>query len=317
MENIDRNTIHTICRNSNWSEVGVENALKENVYNNALQWQKFLKLFFMSLGVCFVTLGVIFFFAFNWADLNKFAKLGLVASLIIATTLFALFSRLNEAIKNIILTGAAVLVGVLFSVFGQIYQTGANAYDFFLGWTVFIVLWVFVANFAPLWLLFLGLLNTTLYFYSQQVAHNWSYNSIIFLLVALNLLFLVAALSISKFNTSLKSPNWFTNIITLACVSLATVGISIGIFDEKHPEFYALLTLTAVFYSIGFLYGLRKKNLFYLSIIPFSLINIACAELIKISSSQSMILLITLFIIISVTLLIKFLLDTQKKWGNG
>ena len=174
MENIDRHTIHIISRNSNWSEKGVEDALKENVYNNALQWQKFLKLFFMGLGVCFVTLGVIFFFAFNWADLNKFVKLGLVASLIIATTLFALFSKLNETLKDIVLTGAAVLVGVLFSVFGQIYQTGANAYDFFLGWTVFIALWVFVANFAPLWLLFLGLLNLLINFQTRNCSQRQS-----------------------------------------------------------------------------------------------------------------------------------------------
>ena len=113
-------------------------------------WQKFFRLFFISLGVGFTVSGIVFFFAYNWADLNKFIKIGLIEALIITTISLVLFLRININTRNIILTGASVLVGVLFAVFGQIYQTGANAYDFFLVWTIFVTLWV-VGNYsAPL-----------------------------------------------------------------------------------------------------------------------------------------------------------------------
>ena len=155
MTKIDREDIHIIGRHSNWKQESIDTLLKQEIYSNQIAWQKFLKLFFISLGVGFTTAGILFFFAYNWADLHKFVKIGLVEGLITTTTLIVLFSKLNSDIKNIILTGASILVGVLFAVFGQIYQTGANAYDFFLGWTVFITLWVAISNFAPLWFIFI------------------------------------------------------------------------------------------------------------------------------------------------------------------
>ena len=174
MTKIEREDIQIISRHSNWSEESIDKVLKQEIYSNKESWQKFLRLFFISLGISFTTAGIIFFFAYNWTDLHKFIKIGLIESLIVITTLIVLISKISLDIKNIILTGTSILVGVLFAVFGQIYQTGANAYDFFLGWTMFIALWVAISNFAPLWLVFIVLINTTLILYSQQVAHNWS-----------------------------------------------------------------------------------------------------------------------------------------------
>ena len=58
-------------------EQDIEQTLKTHVYHDPSSWLRFLKLFFMSLGVGFTTAGIIFFFAYNWADLHKFVKLGL------------------------------------------------------------------------------------------------------------------------------------------------------------------------------------------------------------------------------------------------
>ena len=143
---IQREDIHIISRHSNLTEQAIERVLKENVYNDKEMWKKFLRLFFITLGIGFTTAGIIFFFAYNWADLNKFIKLGLTEVLIIATTIIVLLPKIKSSTRNIILTGSSFLVGVLFAVFGQIYQTGADAYDFFSAWTVFITLWV-----ANLW----------------------------------------------------------------------------------------------------------------------------------------------------------------------
>ena len=174
MAKIKREDIEIICRHSNWSEKSISKILKKKIYNDVKAWKKFLRLFFISLGVCFTTAGIIFFFAYNWADLHKFIKIGLIEVLIVITTLIILFAKIKLDIKNILLTGASILVGILIAVFGQIYQTGANAYDFFLGWSLFITLWVIISNFALLWLVYITLINTTLILYSQQVANDWS-----------------------------------------------------------------------------------------------------------------------------------------------
>jgi len=316
MTKIEREDIQIISRHSNWSEESIDKILKQEIYSNKESWQKFLRLFFISLGVSFTTAGIIFFFAYNWADLHKFIKIGLIEGLIVITTLIVLISKISLDIKNILLTGASILVGVLFAVFGQIYQTGANAYDFFLGWTMFIALWVAISNFAPLWLVFITLINTTLILYSQQVAHDWSEVFEFTLLFLINLLFLIIALVSKKTTKEIKPPIWFTNLIALASVSFSTIGISLGIFDQKQTPFFVLIVITSILYALGIKYGLKVKSGFYLSIIPFSIIVIISAFLIKLSDDAGMFFIISLFIIASVTFVIKNLINLQKKWIN-
>jgi len=316
MTKINREDIQIISRHSNWSEKSIDKLLKQEIYSNKESWQKFLKLFFISLGVGFTTAGIIFFFAYNWADLHKFIKIGLIEAIIIATTFGVLFTKLSLDVKNILLTGASILVGVLFAVFGQIYQTGANAYDFFLGWTLSIALWAIISNFAPLWLIFITLINTTLVLYANQVAHDWSGVFVFTLLFIINVLFLIVALIGQKKSKNLKIPDWFTNILALASVSISTIGISYGIFDHRQKHLFILIALATIMYVLGFLYGLKMKSGFYLSIIYFSIIIIISSFLIHLSNSETMFLFISLFIIVSVTFAIKNLIKLQKEWKN-
>jgi uncharacterized membrane protein len=317
MSKISRDDIYIISQNSNWSKEGVSTILNKIVYNSSADWKQFLRLFFMSLGVVFSIAGIIFFFAYNWASLHKFVKIGLIEGLVIIATLVALLPNLNKLIKNLALTSAAMLVGVLFAVFGQIYQTGANAYDFFLGWTLFITLWVLISNFAPLWLIYLTLINTTLILYAQQVAHDWSFAYITLLLFILNTSFLIFFIFLGKKISNISIPNWFTNIIALAAVFVTTIGISTGIFNSYESSFAVLILSTIIVFGLGVVYSLKVKSVFYISIIAFSLIVIISALLMKLSNEYFMFLFVTLFIIASVTLVIKNLIDLQKKWSNG
>jgi uncharacterized membrane protein len=282
------------------------------VYNDKKAWQKFFQLLFISLGISFAVSGIVFFFAYNWADLHKFAKMGMAQGLIIVATIFALLPKINLNIRNIILTGATVLVGVLFAVYGQIYQTGANAYDFFLGWTVFVTLWVAISNFAPLWLIYMVLINTTFILYSQQVAKDWSEIFIFSSLFIFNAIVLISAIALSNRKNEINIPNWFLNIVALSCIIYATIGIIIGIFDYESSFLFLLLTTITTF-ALGIWYGLKTKSGFYLSAIPFSLVIIVSALLFK---ELGMFLFVSLFVIGSVTLIIKMLIDFQKKWKD-
>lgn len=316
MTKIQREDIHIITKHSNWSEKSIDHILKKDIYNDRDSWHKFLKLFLISLGVGFTTAGIIFFFAYNWANLHKFIKIGLIESLIIVLTLIILYSRINLNTKNILLTGVSVLAGVLFAVFGQIYQTGANAYDFFLGWTVFITIWVLISNFAPLWLIYITLINTTIILYWQQVAHDWSIIFIFTLLILINFLFLIYSLFAHKINNDFKFPNWFTNLLALFTVCLSTIGIIYNIFEYRESTISTLILIVTTLYITGISYGLKQKKAFYLLIIPFSIIIIISAFLIKLSNNEGMFFFISLFVIGSVTFVIKNLINLQKKWTN-
>jgi len=111
-------------------------------------------------------------------------------------------------------------------------------------------------------------------------------------------------------------PSWFQQLIALVTVACSTIGISAGVFEEIEPSFSVLLLLTILFYGVGIWYGLKTKSLFYLSIISFSVIIMLSAALLGISEEASMLFAIGVFIVTSITLLIKILLNYQKKWAS-
>jgi uncharacterized membrane protein len=316
MNRIKREDIYIISRYSNLGARGADRALKENGYNNSTAWQKFIRILFMGAGTGFLVAGIVFFFAYNWASLHRFVKIGLAQGLVIATIIPVLLPKIDQQIRNIMLTGASVVVGALFAVFGQVYQTGANAYDFFLAWTVFITVWVAVSGFAPLWVLYLVLVNTTFYLYAQQVAGNWSFVFVCTVLFFFHAIILLGGMLYTGYSKKGHIPQWFLHLVALACITYATLGIISGIFDESTAAFPVLVLTTIVLFALGIRHALQVKSSFFLSVIPFSVIIILSALLFEISGEVPMFLAVTLFIITSVTLVIRNLLYLQKKWSN-
>jgi len=68
---------------------------RQPMYADKKQWKQFLSIFLLAAGVGFTVAGIIFFFAYNWEDLPKFAKLGIVQTLLVASVLLTVFTRWN------------------------------------------------------------------------------------------------------------------------------------------------------------------------------------------------------------------------------
>lgn len=313
MANITREDIQIINKHSAWSEKSIDKTLRENVYSSSEAWQRFLKLFLLGLGASFITFGILFFFAYNWADLHKFIKIGVIEGLVVAITLVVLFSRTNNFTKNILLTTASVLVGVLLAVFGQIYQTGANVYDLFLGWTLLITLWVLVSNFAPMWLLYIILINISFVLYINQVFPDWSGDLIFTLFFILNALFTLIFILAPTFSHQIHSPKWFQSLLVLCSATIGTIGIIMYI-NKGGDSLTLFNVLVLLFFGAGIWYGLKREQIIYISLIPFGVIIIISAFLIKVSNGAVMYLIAGLFIATSVTFLIMALLKLQRKW---
>ncbi|WP_342375645.1 DUF2157 domain-containing protein [Myxococcus stipitatus] len=155
-------------------------------------WRRFLSTTLLALGAMLVLSGIIYFFAYNWAELHRFAKLGLIAAGIAGS---ALASRKlgDKPSGRFSLLGASVLVGALLAVYGQTYQTGADAFELFVGWAALILPWVAMSRFPALWLLLVVLINTgTILFHQQVLASGFSvflpFRSVDWLAVALGLI---------------------------------------------------------------------------------------------------------------------------------
>lgn len=313
MEKLKKEDIYIISQHSNLSAKARERALEENVYSDQITLRKWLQILILSLGVGFTVSGVIFFFAYNWADLGKFSKLGLLEGMILLLTLFVLSNKASELTNKILLSGASVLVGGLFAVFGQIYQTGADSYQLFLIWTLCITLWVIVANFSPLWLFYILLINLTinLFFMQQHV----SLDSLSLLIsYCLNSFIVIGSIILSKN----KQPNWLTYAVLLIALFFSTQGISYMIIDSSYSNTLdnsLLMALTILGYSLGFYYGLKSRKAFFLLTIPLSLIFIFCVLLLRhIFVSFVGYSIVGIIAIICITLLIKHVLALQKRW---
>lgn len=312
-QRVQRDDLHLLTQHSNLSTTIVEEVLTRDVYAKRSDWQKFLQIMTLTLGVGFTVTGIIFFFAYNWQDLHKFVKLGIISTLLIASIVITLIPSIKDWIKHIVITGASMLVGALFAVFGQIYQTGANAYDFFLVWSLFITIWVFVSNFPPLTLLYVALLNTTIILYEAQVASGWTTENLFIVLCLLNSIVFAGVHLFQHVN----HPLWFVQILALSIVIYATIGTCIGInnFDSS-PSSILIFILTSILYTAGIYYSLKIKKVQYLAMIGCSILIILSTLFLQLSDGEMMFFFLFVQNAAGIAMLVSLLISLQKKWSN-
>ena len=123
----------------------------------------------LALGVGQFLTGVVFFFAYNWNDLSDIAKFAVVEVALVLAVGGALLIGLDRAFGQMLLIAASVLTGVLLGVIGQVYQTGADAFELFVAWAVLILPWTIISRHAAHWLLWLVVVEAALVLYCEQV----------------------------------------------------------------------------------------------------------------------------------------------------
>ena len=110
---------------------------------------------------------MIFFFAYNWNALGRYAKFGLVEALVIAALMCLWRLGLEGMTGKAALLAASLFVGTLLALIGQTYQTGADTFALFAVWAVAILPWVLIGRFAALWMLWLVLVHVATALYYQ------------------------------------------------------------------------------------------------------------------------------------------------------
>ncbi len=96
IQRITRELIYTIARHSNWTAENIGSWFrKENIYASTADWIRFIRLFVLVLGAGFIVSGIVFFFAYNWSDMHKFVKLGIVQVLLVSVTIAVVFYKIR------------------------------------------------------------------------------------------------------------------------------------------------------------------------------------------------------------------------------
>ena len=235
----------------------------------ALEWHRFLASALLLLGAGLVLSGIISFFAFNWAALGRFAKMGSIAVGMTACAVAAL-RRPDTLLSRVLLVAASVLLGALLAVYGQTYQTGADPWGLFATWAVLILPWAAAACFTPLWLLVIGLVDAAYVLYFAQVwqgAHGEL--RLVLGLVAVHVLGLMAWEAQSLRREPWLRDQWGPRVLSVTTFALLLVP-SLAIVISPHwtsplgPVSVAVLTFLVV--GTGLYYRLVRPDTFMLTV---------------------------------------------------
>ena len=226
-------------------------------------WGRWASRLLLHVGSALVLCGVVFFFAFNWASLPAAAKFAIIEVALVACLATALLRGLERLSGKVALLAACLLVGVFLAVFGQVYQTGADAWQLFFGWAALSLGWVLIANFAPLWALWLVVLNAfALLFWEQWLQPVSSEKPIICSLLALaNGAFLVARERLAHRGVAWVGSRWTRRLLALTTLTYGLIPALVLIVDGLGRGFALPLGagLTIAIHA-GFLHYYRVRS---------------------------------------------------------
>jgi uncharacterized membrane protein len=130
-------------------------------------WFDFISKNLIILGFVSLAVGIIFFFAYNWNEMTKMTKFLLVQSLLVVSSVLYTQTKKYSHPSTGLLIFIALLIGALFAFFGQTYQTGKDPWQLFLLWMLCITPIAVVSRNSILWIMWLALLNLSLFLYLQ------------------------------------------------------------------------------------------------------------------------------------------------------
>ena len=235
---------------------------------DAARWRRFVDALFLWLGSLLLAAGVIFFFAYNWEALGRFAKFGLVEGLLLAAIALAWYAGLEKPAGKAAIFAASILTGALLALVGQTYQTGADPYELFAIWAVLILPWTTVARLPALWLLLVLLLNLAVAFYFQATRGAlglvFGGSALIWAVFVLNAIAL-AAWEVAARRFDWMRERWAIRVIAAATGTAVTVLGVWAVFETDEVGLLALPAYLAWLGAMYFYYRHRERDLFVLA----------------------------------------------------
>jgi len=239
------------------------------IRRTANAWLLFIKNVFLWIGCIALGLSVIFFIAFNWSKMGRFAKFTFVELTLVLSIVIYLKTELNSAASSASLIFSTLILGVLMALFGQTYQTGADPWQLFFYWALLMTPWAVIGRFAGIWMIWLALLNLSIALYcnvhlnplsllfDSQINVSWTF-------FAFNTLsFIVWSLLSPSFLWMQKQ--WAIRLLALSAGSSITNLALFSIFDAGITNSLTLLVWAVFFATIFWFYRKRAIDLFMLA----------------------------------------------------
>lgn len=202
-------------------------------------WSSFLDQILLWFGALALAFSVLFFIAYNWAELGRFARFGLVELALLGAMAVYWKQDGRGLTSQAALMAATLLLGVLLALYGQVYQTGADPWQLFFTWALLMLPWALIGRFAALWLVWLGLLNLSVVLYHEALSllgflFGSSILSMLWSLVLINTAALVAG-QIASHRWPWLERDWARRLVAVASGASITALLLYAIFSSEAP----------------------------------------------------------------------------------
>ena len=242
------------------SDLAREEAL-ERIAADRSWWRPFSALLAM-LGTALLLAGAIFFFASNWDGLSRFEKLGLALVPLLVSLAVALWRGIDALSGRLALTAATVSVGLVLAVFGQVYQTGADAWQLFASWSLLTVGWAALSRFT-------GHLVTWMVVFQTALATAWGqelhpgvpdFPAGLFLLLAASSLGLLALLVLlARSGQEWAERPWAQRLLLAAGLAQLVLPTCILIVEPDQVTALGGLTAVLALVAVGASWWLHRR----------------------------------------------------------
>ncbi len=197
-----------------------------NLVRDHAAWARWAAWALLATGVAHLLSGIVFFFAYNWADMPAITKFLVIDAGLVGCVVGASIVGFDRPVGQSLLIGASVLTGVLLAVIGQVFQTGADAFELFVIWAFLILPWTVASCSAAHWLVWLvvGCLAAGLYTGQALVPRGVLQSEEVTLLPAGLLIIALALREIAVHRgATWLAPDWTRQIVLFATLAMLYV----------------------------------------------------------------------------------------------
>lgn len=266
---------------------------------------------YLYMGISLMLSSLFYFIAFNWRGINNYGKFSIVISLMIISLIIYLL-KIKEIYRKLALFSLSFITGILFALFGQVYQTGADTYVLFLTWSIAILPMVLISRY---FLMYILLFITSTLATSMFI---WELGGIYAFVLVSNIIIILALYLLDKQKKSFRGKEVFR-------VVLGGIFIIYHLLSDVYYSINGPFLIGIISYGVFLFYIFKNKKLYKKGFRLFSLVPLFILspttivwltiklEFFKASSWISVIISILLLIIASYVTLSRIILKVKRE----
>lgn len=247
------------------------------------RWRSFIDSLLLRLGGLALAFSVVFFIAYNWNEIGRFAKFGLVEVLIVSAVIAHCRLNSSAVTSKVSLLIASIFLGVLLALYGQTYQTGADSWQLFFNWALLMLPWAIISRFPAIWIVWIALMNVSFFLYYQTFRGAFwflpfSDTAMLWVTFSFNTFVLVAWEVFAGIWLWL-SERWAIRLLAIASAIPLNWLMLLVIFRESSQTFFVLPLYGIWLAAMYFFYRKIRPDLFMLAGCFLSMITVSVSFL--------------------------------------